>query len=281
LLSSYIGLGNKRNFFMIDVHTHIQFQAFESDYEMVADRAFAAGVTKIINVGTKLDSSKKAVEFAEKYEKMYAIVGVHPHHADKPEIGWEKTLERLAQHKKVLAIGEVGMDYFSYKSNGVVDPKLQKDVFEKQIAIAHKLDLPLQIHQRQASNDLMEILHYHKNSLRAIPGMFHCFAGSMQFLKDALELGFYIGFDGNVTYKGLAPGETVALRDQALYVPLERLVVESDAPYLTPVPHRGERNEPAYVIITGRFLSELKQIPFETFIDQTTRNVYTIFTKLV
>jgi TatD DNase family protein len=265
---------------MIDVHCHLQFHKFEEDYDAVAQRAVAAGVKRIINVGTKIDSSQKAVEFADKYEYMYAIVGVHPHHADKPESGWMQTLEKLTEHEKVIAIGEVGMDYFQYKSNGIVDPVLQKKVFEKQIEIAYKAGLPLQIHQRQAGSDLMEILQYHRSSLQKIPGMFHCFAGSMEFLQQALDLGFYIGFDGNVTYKGLAPGETVALPDQARYVPLDRIVVETDAPFLTPIPHRGGRNEPAYVIITGRFLAELKQVPFEQFVEQTTKNVYTVFSRL-
>jgi TatD DNase family protein len=267
---------------MIDVHCHLQFQAFKDDYVAVAERAFGAGVTRIINTGTMLDSSQKAVDFAKEYEQMYAIVGIHPHHADKlgPYPDWLEQLEKIALEEKVLAIGEVGMDYFRYKSNGIVDPNLQEDVFVKQIELAHRLDLPLQIHQRQAGDDLMQILQYHKTSLRDIPGMFHCFAGSMDFLKQALELGFYIGFDGNVTYKGLAPGETVHLQDIARYTPLDRIVVETDAPFLTPVPHRGERNEPEYVIITGRFLAELKQVLFDSFVEQTTKNVYTIFDRL-
>lgn len=265
---------------MIDVHCHLQFHAFKDDYEQVAKRAFEAGLTRIINVGTKLDSSQRAVEFAEKYPDMYAIVGIHPHHADKPEKGWEVELEKLAQHKKVLAIGEVGVDYFSYKSNGIVDPKLQRETFEKQIEIAHKYTLPLQIHQRQANDDVIEILTYHKHSLLPIPGMFHCFAGSQAFLRSALELGFFIGFDGNITYKGLAPGETTDLKDLVAQTPLDRVVVETDAPFLTPVPHRGERNEPSYLLHTARFLADLKKVDYEAFVEQTTQNVYTMFRKM-
>lgn len=265
---------------MIDVHCHLQFHSFEKDYEAVVKRAFEAGITRIINVGTKLDSSKKAVEFAEKYPEMYAIVGVHPHHADKVDGDWLAELEELAMHEKVIGIGEVGIDYYSYASNGIVEPSLQKSVFEKQIALAHKFKLPLQIHHRQAQEDLIDVLKYHKNSLLPIPGMFHCFAGSKEFLKQALDLGFFIGFDGNVTYKGLAKGETTALSDLAIYTPLERIVVETDAPFLTPVPHRGERNEPAYALLTAQFLAELKHVKKETFIAQTIKNVYTIFRKL-
>lgn len=265
---------------MIDVHCHLQFHSFKDDYDAVAKRAFEVGVTRIINVGTKLESSQKAVELAEKYEQMFAIVGYHPHHADKLEDEWLKKLEKLSQHKKVIGIGEVGLDYFSYKSNGIVDPKIQKKVFEQQIELAYRLKLPLQIHNRQAGEDVIEILQYYKESLLSIPGMFHCFAGSMSFLKNALEMGFYIGFDGNVTYKGIAPGEKTDLKHIASYVPLERIVVETDAPFLTPVPRRGERNEPTYIMHTVQFLADLKQMTIESFVEQTTRNVYTIFGRL-
>ncbi|KKQ29657.1 MAG: Hydrolase, TatD family [Candidatus Levybacteria bacterium GW2011_GWA1_37_16] len=135
---------------MIDVHCHLNFHSFEKDYDQVIKSAFEAGVTKIINVGTKIDSSQLAVELAQKYDNLYAIVGVHPHHADKPEQGWLEELEKLAKKPKVVGIGEIGMDYFSYKSNDIVDPKLQKEVFIKQIELSHKLKLPLQIHNRQA-----------------------------------------------------------------------------------------------------------------------------------
>ncbi len=265
---------------MIDVHCHLQFQAFSEDYDAIAKRAFAAGIQKIINVGTRLDSSQKAIEFAQKYPEMYAIVGIHPHHADKIEPDWEEKLTGLAKQEKVLAIGEIGMDYYAYASNGIVDPKLQRTLFEKQIEIASKTGLPLQIHNRQAGEDVIEILTYYKESLLPVPGMFHCFAGSMEVLKAALNLGFFIGFDGNVTYSGIAKGEKTALPDLAAYVPLDRMVVETDAPFLTPIPHRGTRNEPAYAIITAQFLATHKQVPYATFVEQVVRNVYTVFTKL-
>lgn len=265
---------------MIDVHCHLQFHGFEKDYEEVAKRAFNAGVTKIINVGTKLDSSLKAVEFADKYEDMYAIIGFHPHHADKLEQNWLEELGKLADHKKVIGIGEIGLDYFAYQSNGIVDPKIQKNIFEKQVELAYHKKLPLQIHNRQAGEEIIEILTYHRKSLLTIPGMFHCFAGSLKILQSALNLGFFIGFDGNITYKGLAPGENTDLKDLARYVPMNRLVVETDSPFLAPVPHRGSRNEPAYVIDTAKFLAELKDVSFESFVEQATKNVYTIFDKL-
>jgi TatD DNase family protein len=289
---------------MIDVHCHLQFKAFENDYDAVIKDAFDEGVTTIINTGTQLSSSRKAVEFAGKYDNMYAIIGVHPHHADKiqqhpevvettegkgdvknepPQINpdyWLQELEKLTSHPKVLAIGEIGMDYFSYKSNGIVEPKLQREVFQAQIELAHKAKLPLQIHNRQAGEDVIAVLKQSKHLLLPNPGMFHCFAGSVEVLKEALKLGFSIGFDGNITYKGLAPGETAALPDLAKLTPLDRIVIETDAPYLTPVPHRGKRNESKYIILTARFIASLKNISFEELVEQTDKNVYTMFSKL-
>lgn len=268
---------------MIDVHCHLNFHSFNDDYDEVIKRAREQGITKIINVGTKLDSSQWAVDLAHQYEDLYAIVGVHPHHADKLELAqdWLTKLETIAREKKVIGIGEVGLDYFSYQSNGIVNPKLQKEVFAAQIELAHKLNLPLQIHNRHAGEDVIAMLKERKHLLKnSVPGMFHCFAGTMDVLKDALDLGFYIGFDGNITYKGLAPGETVTLSDLAKYTPLERIVTETDSPFLTPIPYRGKRNEPSYVILVGQFIAQLKGIPFEQLVEQTTKNVYTIFNTL-
>lgn len=274
--------------FMVDVHCHLNFKAFEKDYDQVIKRAFEAGVTKIINVGTKLDSSIRAVELADEYENLYAIVGVHPHHADKVTEGhpersegspddWIKQLERLAKHPKVVAIGETGLDNYRYQSNGIVDPVTQKEVFEQQIELASKFKLPLQIHNRHAGKDIIEILKHHKNSLQPIPGMFHCFSGGMEILKSALQMGFYIGFDGNITYPGLAPGEDTKLSDLASYTPIDRIMVETDSPYLPPVPYRGSRNEPIRVILTGEFIAKLKSISFEEFNTQTEHNAETLF----
>jgi len=262
---------------MIDAHCHLNFHSFEKDYDAVIKSAFKAGVTKIINTGTKIDSSQLAVELAQKYENLYAIIGVHPHHADKPEEEWLEELEKLAKMPKVVGIGEIGMDYFNYKSNDVVDPKLQKEVFIKQIELAHRLKLPLQIHNRQAGKDILDILINHTSYLLNPPGMFHCFAGNMDMLKKVLDLGFCVGFDGNITYNGLAPGEDTSLKDLAKYTPLDRIIVETDSPFLTPEPKRGGRNMPEYVIITARFIAALKGIPFADFEAKTTENTLKIF----
>ncbi|QQG40881.1 MAG: TatD family hydrolase [Candidatus Levyibacteriota bacterium] len=269
---------------MIDIHCHLNFQAYDNDYDEVAKRAFAAGVTTIINVGTKIDSSQKAVELAEKYDspagEMYAIVGVHPHHADKIELGtdWLTQLKTIAKSsKKVVAIGEIGMDNYRYQSNGITDPKLQAEIFIQQIELAHKLKLPLQIHNRHAGKEILDILINHKSLIFNPPGMFHCFSGNIGFTKKVLDLGFYVGFDGNITYKGLAPGEDTELSELVNYVPLDRIVIETDSPYLTPIPYRGKRNEPQYAILVGQEIAKIKGISLEEVDTQTTKNAKAIF----
>ncbi len=263
--------------FMIDVHCHLNFHAFENDIDDVIKRAGQKGVEKIINVGTSLESSRKAVELANNHENLYAVIGIHPYHADKLENDWEKELINLGKNDKVIGIGEIGMDYYSYTSNDVVDPKIQAKVFEAQIQLAHELELPLQIHNRHAGKDVIEILKHHKNLLRKTPGMFHCFASTEDVLKNLLELGFYVGYDGNITYKGLAPGETVESARLISLTPLDRIVCETDSPYLTPVPYRGGRNEPSYVIIVGEFIGKIKNAPFEKVEKITTENVRNLF----
>jgi TatD DNase family protein len=262
---------------MVDAHCHLNFHSFEKDYDEVIKNAFKLGVVKIINAGTKIDSSELAVELAQKYDNLYAVIGVHPHHADKLEQGWLGELEKLAKMPKVVGIGEIGMDYFSYKSNNIVDPKLQKEIFIKQIELAHKLKLPLQIHNRQAGKDIVDILSSNKSLLLSSPGMFHCFAGNMDLLKKVLDLGFYVGFDGNITYNGLAPGEDTDLKDLAKYTPIDRIIIETDSPFLTPMPKRGSRNMPEYVIITAEFIAKLKGLSFQDLEAKTTENVIKLF----
>jgi TatD DNase family protein len=262
---------------MVDAHCHLNFQAFDKDYEETIKRAFDQGVEIIINTGTSIESSRKAVELAQKYENLYAIVGIHPHHADKVTKDWDKEINALAKMPKVVGIGEVGMDYYSYKSNGVTDPKLQREIFAKQIEISIENKLPLQIHGRHAGKDILEIILEYKNQLLEIPGMFHCFAGDMDYLEKVLNLGFYVGYDGNITYKGLAPGENTALSDLVAKTPLERIITETDSPYLPPVPHRGSRNEPAYVIIVGNSIAEIKNTSFDVVNKTTSDNAKRVF----
>ena len=264
---------------MVDVHCHLQFHAFKKDYDEAIRKAAEAGVKLIINTGTSLESSEGAVELAEKYENLYAVIGIHPHHADKVRPGWDKELVKIAKSsKKVLGIGEVGLDYYSYASNGAVDPKLQKEVFIRQIEIANELNLPLQIHNRQAGSDILEILIKHKSLIiNHPPGMFHCMSGNVQFLKRVLDLGFYVGFDGNITYKGIAKGEDTPLPELVRSTQIDRIVTETDAPFLTPIPYRGSRNEPAHAIIVASEIAKIKGLEVSFVEEQTTKNAKKLF----
>jgi len=263
---------------MIDVHCHMQFHAFKKDYDEVIKKAHESGVEMIVNTGTSLESSESAIEFAQKYENLYAIVGIHPHHADKLSAGWDEKFISIAKSsKKVLAIGEIGLDYFAYASNGIVEPELQKKVFIRQLEIAHELKLPLQIHNRQAGDDILEILNKNKDKLQQNPGMFHCMSGSVKFLKQVLDLGFYVGFDGNITYDGIAKGEDTPLPELVKATPIERIVTETDSPFLTPIPHRGSRNEPGHVIIVGSEIAKIKGLELSFVEKQTTQNAKNLF----
>lgn len=262
---------------MIDAHCHLNFYKFENDVDEVIEDSLSVGITSIVNVGTSLESSEHAIMLAQHHPELYAVVGIHPHHADKIEHGWVEQLERMTAYPKVIAIGEIGMDYYSYQSNGIVDPKIQKKVFVEQIKLAYRMDLPLQIHNRLAGEDVIKILKAHKKYLRDIPGMFHCFAGSMEVLESALGLGFYIGFDGNITYPKRAPGETTYLTDLAKATPFDRLLIETDSPYLAPIPLRGTRNVPKNGIITAQFIAKILNVEYAMLESQVDKNFSTVF----
>jgi len=274
---------------MVDVHCHLNFHSFEDDYDEVAKHAFESGVRVIVNTGTSIPSSRRAVELAQKYDspagEMYAIVGVHPHHADKADVefegelqsNWFDNLKKLAREPKVIGIGEIGLDYHTYKSNGIVDKDMQFGAFKKQIGLSIELGLPLQIHNRQAGEDIIQVLKKYRTQLQDPPGMFHCFAGSKKVLKTALDLGFYIGFDGNITYKGIAPGETVELSELVKLTSADRILVETDSPFLTPIPLRGIRNEPKNVIIVGEYIASLKGVGIHGFQKQIYSNFEAVF----
>lgn len=270
---------------MVDVHCHLNLHKFDNDYDVIIKDAFEKGVTKIINTGTSIPSSRRAVEMAQKYEGLYAIVGIHPHHADKTDVefegelhdDWLNELENIAQNPKVIGIGETGMDYFSYKSNGIVEKKLQEDAFRKQIELSIKLGLPLQIHNRLAWDDTLNILLDYKNKFQNPPGMFHCYSGNIEFTKKVLSAGFYLGFDGNITYKGLPPKEDTALIDLVKYAPIDRILTETDSPFLTPEPLRGERNTPSNIPIIVEFIAKEKGISYNKLKLQIASNLKTVF----
>lgn len=218
---------------LIDSHAHLNFPQFDADREAVIARARKAGLVAILNVGTDLASSRAAVKLAEKYDFLYAAVGVHPHDARTLTPTVLDELRRLARHPKVVAIGEVGLDYYRDLS-----PRpMQQWAFADQLALAAELGLPVVVHSREAHDDVLATLQGWDGV-----GVLHSYSAGPERLEEVLELGFYIGISGPVTFP-----KANRLRAVAAAVPLDRLLVETDCPYLTPVPHRGRRNEPAYV----------------------------------
>ncbi len=255
----------------VDSHCHIDGAQFDADRDEIVQRAKAAGVEMMLTVGTGNPHDgeiERAVKVAEKYETVFAAIGVHPHDARLYDEAAETHLIELAKNEKVVAWGEIGLDYFyDYSPRDV-----QRDVFRRQIKLAKNLDLPVIIHSREADDETVEILteEYKENPGRG--GVMHCFGGSVEMAKAMLDVGFYISFAGNVTFK-----KAENLREAARIVPLERLLIETDCPFLAPVPNRGKRNEPSFVVHTARFLADFYNIELETLANQTTRNFLDFF----
>jgi len=231
---------------LIDTHTHLDDARYDSDREAMIARAREAGVEAFVTIGCDLSTSQAAIALADRYPCVYASVGVHPHEVKHMGDEWYDELRRLATHKKVVAYGEIGLDYHYNHSS----PKEQRNRFREQVALARELNLPVIIHTREAQEDTMTILREEKAS--DVGGVFHCFSGDAWLAKDALDLGFYLSFSGILTFQNAS-----MLRDIAKTVPLDRLLIETDCPYLTPVPHRGKRNEPAFVSLVARQLAQI------------------------
>src|SRR5437588_5711425 len=235
----------------IDSHCHIDGAEYDADREDVIARARDAGVTTMLNVGTGDPQSgrfDRAVELAEKHPEIFCAIGVHPHDAKLFDEGAEAHLINLAkQGSRVIAWGEIGLDYHYDHS----PREIQREVFRRQLLIAIELNFPVVIHSREADDDTITILREELSACERA-GVLHCFGGSFQMAQAAIELGFFISFAGNLTFK-----KAEDLRDVAYQLPLERLLIETDCPYLTPVPFRGERNEPARVVETARCIASL------------------------
>jgi len=255
----------------VDSHCHIDGAEYDADREEVIARARAAGVSTMLNVGTGDPHSgafERSVALAEDHAEIHCAIGVHPHDAKLFDAAAEKRLIDLAkQSSRVIAWGEIGLDYHYDHSPRDV----QRDMFRRQLAIARELNLPVVIHSRNADEDTIAIL---REGLAGYSraGVLHCFGGSLEMAQQAIELGFYISFAGNLTFK-----KADDLRAIARQLPLERLLVETDCPYLTPVPFRGKRNEPARVVETTKFLAELKDITLEEAGRVTTQNFARLF----
>lgn len=248
----------------IDTHCHLDFPEFDQDRGELIRRANKEGIDYIINIGSSLKGSKDSVMLAAKYDSVYASVGLHPHEADTSNSDIELQLADLAKKNKVVAIGEIGLDYFKNYSK----PENQRPLFIRLLKLAKDLNLPIVIHCRQAEEDVLNIL----KETMPIRGVVHCFSGDQNFLKNCLDLGFFISFTCNVTYK-----KAQNLRDIVKIMPLDRLMLETDAPYLSPEGFRGKRNDPTYVKLLATKIAEIKGISLEEIARVTSDNAKGFF----
>lgn len=250
---------------LIDSHAHLDFSQFKHDRDTVIDRALDAGVSKIINVGTDLASSEKSLALARHYTAIHAAVGIHPHDAKTLTPKTLKTLSKLAANGKVVAIGEIGLDFYRDLS-----PRDQQRVaFRQQIRLAIELGMPVVVHDRDAHAEVLRILREEK--AHQVGGVLHCFSGDIRMAREGLEMGFLISFAGPITYGGE--------KKQAIAgeIPLESILVETDCPFLTPVPHRGKRNEPAYVRYVAEKIAQIRGITLEEVAKATGENAARVF----
>lgn len=257
---------------LIDSHCHIDGKSFDEDRERVIQNALDAGVCAMLNIGTgspDSDSFEKTLQLTNQNEFIFGALGIHPHDAkDYDDKAEEELIKLTKSSKKIIAWGEIGLDFFYDHSPRDV----QETVFRRQINVAKDLDLPIIIHSRDADDETVKILKEECLYDNFRGGIMHCFGGTPEMAIELMEIGFLISFAGNVTFK-----KADNLRDAAKVVPLEKLLIETDCPYLTPVPFRGKRNEPARVVETGKFLAEFYGIDFEKLAMQTTRNFLKFF----
>ena len=250
---------------LIDSHAHIQLDQFDADRGAVLERAQEAGVHAIMVIGFDLETSRGAIALAEEYDQIYATVGMHPHDAKDLDDETVRIFSDLAAHPKVVALGEMGLDYYRDLS-----PRpIQKATFERQLDLAEELDLPIVIHNREAYHDILPILQARRGRVR---GVMHCFSGDVEIMRQSLALGFYIGIGGPVTYR-----KSNGLQEVARKVPADALLVETDCPWLAPQFRRGKRNEPAYVRATTEKIAELRGISLEEIGEITTQNFEALF----
>ena len=250
---------------LADSQAHNDDERFDADREEVVARALAAGVSLIVNIGADMASSARSVALAEKYPGIYAAVGMHPHDSQDMKENDYRQLEQWANHPKVVAIGEIGLDYHYDLSPRSV----QKEVFLRQLDLARKTGKPFIIHEREAHADMLDII---RNAARGLNGVFHCFSGSVETAREYLKMGFYISVAGPVTFP-----KSVKTKEVAKAVPLDRLLVETDSPYLTPQPFRGKRNEPAYVRLVAEEIANVRDISLAELAEATTANVRRLF----
>jgi len=251
---------------LVDTHAHLDDEQFDTDRGEVLSRARGAGVTAIVNASYHLPSAAAAAALAADHDWIYAACGIHPHEAGGARPGYQDTLRELAARPKVVAIGEIGLDYYRDLS----PREEQRRIFREQLSLARELELPVIIHSRDAHGDVLRILK--GDGVGPAGGVMHCFSGSWEMAREVLAMGFYISLAGPVTFSNATRLAEVARR-----LPCDRLLVETDCPYLAPVPYRGRRNEPAYVRLVAQKVAELRGVPFEELAAQTAENAARVF----
>jgi TatD DNase family protein len=257
---------------IVDTHAHLDMGAFDKDREEVIARALNSGVSTIITVGTNLESSKKAMGLAERHPQILAAVGFHPHDTSSVKKADIANLAEIAKHPRVVAIGETGLDFYRNYS----PREKQLEVLKWQLDLTDELKLPIIIHCRQAEQDMLALLHvwtsHHKGPQEQGLGVIHCFSGDSSAARQYLDMGFYLSLAAYVGY----PGSRSA-KDVIKNIPNDRLLVETDCPFLPPQTHRGQRNEPAYLPITVEVLAKIREVPLETVAKETTQNAHHLF----
>ncbi|MDQ0274998.1 TatD DNase family protein [Peptoniphilus koenoeneniae] len=248
---------------MIDSHAHLDDEKFDLDREELINNLKENGIDRVYNIGADIISSENSVNLANKYDNIFAVVGVHPHEADSYDEKIEKRLEELAKNEKVVGIGEIGLDYYYDNS----PRQVQKQVFKRQIDLAAKLKLPIIIHSRDAHKDTFDILKEGKEKYPSLKVLIHCYSSSVEMMREYMKLGFYIALGGAVTFKN-----AVTPKEVAKEVPLERLLLETDCPYMAPVPLRGKRNEPMFMKYTAKEIAALRNMDVKDLVKQTDKN---------
>jgi TatD DNase family protein len=252
-------------FKLIDTHMHLHSAQFDGDRQATFERAVAAGVARMIEIGYDIESSHAAVQLAETDPRIFAVVGIQPHYAAIADDTWLAEIRTLAGHPKVVAIGEIGLDFFHNRA----PHDLQERLFREQLALARELHLPVVIHSRDAHHDTVRILHA---AARGQPGIMHSFSGDWAYAQACLDVGFHLSFSGPVTF-----AKAIELHDVARHVPLERMLSETDCPYLAPHPLRGKRNEPANVRLVVEAIARLREQPLEELAAAIWQNACDIF----
>lgn len=249
---------------LFDSHAHYDDQQFDADRDAVLAALPGAGVSYVVCPASDLTSAKACVTLAERYDFIYAAVGVHPHEAVKAPADYLGHLKVLAAHQRVRAIGEIGLDYhydFSPRP-------LQQRLLDEQLALAEELQLPAIIHEREAVMDTFDLVRAHRNTI----GVYHCYSGSREMARQILDLGYYISFTGMITFANAKRAQ-----ETVQYVPLDRIMIETDSPYMTPVPHRGQRNDSRHVHLVCERIAQLKGLSFDEVAQATERNAKTFF----